>query len=216
MFTTYRLTELHCGGISTRVMPHTAELQPEAFVEISPELAEELGIGNLDWTVLSTARGEIEVKALVTERMRPFIINGKHVHQVGMPWVFGWEGYAHGDIANVLLAIHGDPNTSIHTTKALTCALRKGRLPEPEPWNVADEPARAGPAAIDKLLVDRPEKFGHDFSKQPAGSPHGVTDYLAGARRSAEQDRQRLERLNAAISVMLGGQFPWEREMGQH
>ena len=42
--------------------------------------------------------------------------------------MFGWEGYAHGSIANVLLAIHGDPNTSIHTTKALTCALRKGRL----------------------------------------------------------------------------------------
>ena len=44
VFTTYRLTELHCGGISTRVTPHTAELQPEAFVEISPELADELGI----------------------------------------------------------------------------------------------------------------------------------------------------------------------------
>ena len=41
VFTTYRLTELHCGGIATRVMPHTAELQPEAFVEISPELAAE-------------------------------------------------------------------------------------------------------------------------------------------------------------------------------
>ena len=133
VFTTYRLTELHCGGISTRVMPHTAELQPEAFVEMSPELAEELDIANLDWTVLSTARGAVEVKALVTERLRPFMINGKVVHQVGMPWVFGWEGYAHGAIANVLLAIFGDPNTSIHTTKALTCALRKGRLPRPEP-----------------------------------------------------------------------------------
>ena len=68
IFTTYRLTELHCGGIATRVMPHTAELQPEAFVEISPELAAETGIANLDWAVLSTARGEIEAKALVTER----------------------------------------------------------------------------------------------------------------------------------------------------
>jgi formate dehydrogenase major subunit len=45
-----------------------------------------------------------------------------------MPWVYGWDGFARGDIANVLLAIHGDPNTSIHTTKALTCNLRKGRL----------------------------------------------------------------------------------------
>lgn len=128
VFSTYRLTELHCGGISTRVAPHTAELQPETFVEISPELARELGIANLDWTVLSTARGQVEVKALVTGRIRPFTINGRLVHQVGMPWVFGWEGYARGAIANVLPGIYGDPNTSIHTTKALTCALRKGRL----------------------------------------------------------------------------------------
>ena len=128
VFTTYRLTELHCGGISTRVMPHNAELQPEAFVEIAPELARELGIANLDWAVLSTARGEIEAKVLVTERMRPFMVNGRQVHQVGMPWVYGWEGYARGDIANVLPAIFGDPNTSIHTTKAITCNVRKGRL----------------------------------------------------------------------------------------
>ncbi len=131
VFTTYRLTELHCGGIMGRVAPHTAELQPEAFVEISPELAKELGIRNLDWTVLNTLRGDIEVKALITERVRPFTIAGRTVHQVGMPWVFGWEGYTKGDIANVLLAITGDANTSIHTTKAITCGLRPGRLSQP-------------------------------------------------------------------------------------
>jgi len=128
VFTTYRLTELHCGGIVSRVTPHTAELQPEAFVEISPELADELDIRHLGWTVLSSLRGEIEVKALVTGRIRPFTIAGRTIHQVGMPWVYGWEGYARGDIANVLLAITGDANTSIHTTKAVTCALRPGRL----------------------------------------------------------------------------------------
>jgi formate dehydrogenase major subunit len=124
IFTTYRLTELHCGGITGRVTPHTAELQPEAFVEISPELARELGIDHLAWTVLSTLRGEIEVRAMVTERVRPFLIDGKPVHQVGMPWVYGWEGYANGATANALLAITGDANTSIHSTKAITCALR--------------------------------------------------------------------------------------------
>ena len=128
VFTTYRLTELHCGGISTRIMPHTAELQPEAFVEVSPELAKELGIENLGWTVISSLRGEIEVKALVTARMRPFTIDGATVHQIGMPWVFGHKGYARGEVANVLLAIYGDANTSIHTTKALTVNLRAGRL----------------------------------------------------------------------------------------
>jgi formate dehydrogenase major subunit len=128
VFTTYRLTELHCGGVPTRVMPHTAELQPEAFVEVSPELAEELGIRHLGWTVLSSLRGEIEVKAMVTERLRPLRIDGRIVHQVGMPWVFGREGYATGAVANVLLAITGDANTSIHTTKAVTCGLRRGRI----------------------------------------------------------------------------------------
>ena len=128
VFTTYRLTELHCGGIPSRIMPHTAELQPEAFVEVSPELAGELGIRHLGWTVISTLRGEIEVKAMVTERVRPFVIDGQTVHQIGMPWVYGREGYTRGAIANILLAITGDANTSIHSTKAITCAIRPGRL----------------------------------------------------------------------------------------
>ena len=127
VFSTWRLTELHCGGIPTRVMPHTAELQPEAFVEIGPELAAQLGIEHLAWTTLSTLRGEVEVRAMVTERVRPFLIGGRTVHQVGMPYVFGREGYARGDIANALLAISGDPNVSIHTTKAITCNIRAGR-----------------------------------------------------------------------------------------
>ncbi len=128
VFSTFRLTELHCGGVMSRVQPHTAELQPEAFVEVPPELAGQLGIHNRDWTVLTTKRGEVEVRALVTERMRPFMINGKTTYQIGMPWVFGREGYASGAIANVLLAMTGDANTSIHSTKAITCNLRRGRL----------------------------------------------------------------------------------------
>jgi len=127
VLTTFRVTELHCGGVIGRVTPHTAELQPEAFVEIPPELAAELGIEHMGWATLSTVRGECEMRAMVTERLTPFQIGGKRVYQLGVPWVFGWEGYATGDVANVLLAISGDANTSIHTTKALTCNLRPGR-----------------------------------------------------------------------------------------
>jgi formate dehydrogenase major subunit len=126
--TTYRLTEHHSGGTPTRSVSHTAELQPESFAEIPPELADELGIRNLDWVVLSTARGEIETRALVTRRLRPLEIDGRRIFQVGLPWHFGWKGYATGDIANVLTSVVGDPNTSIHENKALTCNLRKGRL----------------------------------------------------------------------------------------
>ena len=131
VLTTYRLTEHHAGGTPTRSVPHTAELQPEGFAEIPPELARELGIRTLDWVVLATARGAIETKAMVTERLRPFEIDGRRVYQIGMPWHFGWIGYATGDIANVLTSVVGDPNTSMHENKALTCSLRPGRLAQP-------------------------------------------------------------------------------------
>ena len=97
-------------------------------MEIAPELAEELGIEHLGWTVLSTLRGQIEARAMVTERMRPLTVAGRRVHQIGMPWVYGPLGYATGEPANALLPITGDPNTSIHTTKAITCNIRPGRL----------------------------------------------------------------------------------------
>lgn len=127
VLTTFRLTELHCGGIIGRVAPHMAELQPEPFVEVSPELAAQLGITHMDWTVLSTLCSEVEMRAMVTDRVWPFQVDGRTIYQIGVPWVFGWQGYAHGDIANVLLAITGDANTSIHSTKAVTCGLRPGR-----------------------------------------------------------------------------------------
>lgn len=131
VMTTYRLTEHHSGGTPTRSVASTAELQPEGFAEIPTELAAELGIANLDWVVLSTARGEIETRALVTERLRPFQLDGQRVFQIGMPFHFGWSGFATGDIANVLSCVVGDPNTSIHEGKAFSCNVRKGRLERP-------------------------------------------------------------------------------------
>ena len=130
VLTTYRLTEHHCAGAPTRGVESTAELQPEGFAELPPQLARSLGIANLDWITVSTRRGAIETRALVTERLKPLSIDGRRIFQVGLPWHFGWQGQATGDIANVLTAAVGDPNTSMHENKALTCAVRKGRLAE--------------------------------------------------------------------------------------
>ena len=132
VLTTYRLTEHHSGGTPTRAVATTAELQPEGFAEIPVELADELGIANLDWVVLSTARGALETRALVTTRLKPLQMDGHRIYQVGMPFHFGWQGYATGAPANILTSVVGDANTSIHEGKTLTCALRRGRL-HPEP-----------------------------------------------------------------------------------
>jgi formate dehydrogenase major subunit len=77
---------------------------------------------------------------------------------------------------------------------------------------VADEPAHAALAAIDTLLADRPEKIGHDFSEATRRLTAWRAHCIARWRETqAKEDRQRLDRVNAAISVVLGGQFPLGR-----
>lgn len=127
VITTYRLTEHHTGGTMSRSIAWLAEIQPQAFVELSPELATEKGAENGGWVTLWTARGVVEARVLVTSRMRPLRLDGRVVHVIGMPWHFGYMGIAQGDIANALSAMVGDPNVSIHEAKAFTCNLRAGR-----------------------------------------------------------------------------------------
>jgi len=125
IMTTYRLTEHYLSGAMSRWSPWLTELQPEFFVEISPELAAEKGIGNTDWIAVSTPRGRIRAKALVTRRMRVFTIDGRTVHHVGMPFHWGYQGLSTGDAGNELTALVGDPNVSIHEGKAFMCNVEK-------------------------------------------------------------------------------------------
>lgn len=127
VITTYRLTEHHVGGAMSRWVPWLSELQPELFAEISKELAEEKGIENGSWITISTKRGEIEAKALVTSRMHPLKIGGRTIHQIGLPFHWGYKGYVTGDVANDLLLLVADRNVSMHDAKSFTCNMRPGR-----------------------------------------------------------------------------------------
>jgi formate dehydrogenase major subunit len=109
-----------------RWVPWLAALQPEPFVEISPELAGEKGVKNLDIVRVLTPRGEIRLKALVTGRMRPFNIDGRRVHHIGLPWAWGYSGLVTGDVTNDLTPMIADPNVTIHEGKALMCNLERG------------------------------------------------------------------------------------------
>jgi formate dehydrogenase major subunit len=129
VLTTYRLTEHHTAGGMSRHLSYLAELQPEAFCEVSPELALARGLTHLGWATVVTARSAIELKVLVTKRMTPLRIEGNETHQIGIPWHFGPNGIATGDSANDLLAITLDPNVHIQESKALTCDIRPGRRP---------------------------------------------------------------------------------------
>jgi len=129
ILSTYRLTEHHTAGGMSRTLPHLAELQPELFAEISPEFAAELKIEHGSFLTVSTMRGIVEARALVTERIRPLQINGRSVHQVCMPYHFGYRGLVTGDAVNDLLAISEEPNVRIMETKALVCNVKPGRVP---------------------------------------------------------------------------------------
>jgi formate dehydrogenase major subunit len=127
VLTTYRLTEHHTAGGMSRTLSHLAELQPALFCEISMELAKELGIEHGEWVTLVTARGAIEAHALSTSRIQPLKIGDKIVHQIGVPFHWGYNGLVKGDIGNDLIAISEEPNVRIMETKGLLCNLFVGR-----------------------------------------------------------------------------------------
>jgi formate dehydrogenase major subunit len=123
VLTTYRLTEHHTAGGMTRTLSHLAELQPELFCEISPELAREIGAAHGGFVAIETPRGAIEARALVTTRMRPLVIQGRTVHQVALPYHYGHRGLVKGDVVNDLIAISEEPNVRIMESKALLCRV---------------------------------------------------------------------------------------------
>jgi formate dehydrogenase major subunit len=125
VITTYRLTEHYLSGAMSRWLPYLAELQPELFIEIGRDLAQERGIANLDFVTITSPRHRIRARALVTNRIGVMTIGGKRVHHVGMPWHWGWQGLSVGDVANDLTSWVGDPNVSIHEGKAFVCNVEK-------------------------------------------------------------------------------------------
>ncbi len=139
--TTYRVSEHWQTGIMTRWQPWLAEMQPSNFVEMSEELAKEKSIKNGNLVKVSSIRGEIKAVAIVTKRFKPFKVNGSVIHEVGIPWHYGWrttesgqskdphapvpEVFTFGDSANILTPGIGDPNTRIPETKAFLVNIEK-------------------------------------------------------------------------------------------
>jgi formate dehydrogenase major subunit len=132
VLTTYRLTEHHTAGGMTRFLSHLSELQPELFCEMSPDLAREIAVEHGDFVTIVTARGLVEARAMVTSRIPPITVDGRTVHQIGLPYHFGPRGLVTGDVVNDLLAISEEPNVRIFESKALLCDVIPGRRPRGE------------------------------------------------------------------------------------
>ncbi len=127
--TTYRLTEHHTAGGMSRWLPYLSELQPEFFCEVSPELAAERGLEHMGWATIISARSAIEARVMVTRRMPSLTVQGKRLHQIGLPYHWGRNGITTGDGANELSHFSLDPNVHIQEVKALAVDIQPGRRP---------------------------------------------------------------------------------------
>jgi formate dehydrogenase major subunit len=124
--TTYSVTEHWCSGF-TRWQPWLLEMMPEAYLEIGDKLAKSLGIKNGETIKVASIRGEVKCIAMVTKRLVPFQIDGKTVHEVGMPFNYGWrfpEG-ANDASANYLTPSVGCANTFCPEYKAFMVNVSK-------------------------------------------------------------------------------------------
>jgi len=130
---TYRVSEHWQTGVMTRWQPWLVEMQPSMFVEMSKELAKLKQIKNGTIVTVKSLRGKVDAVAIVTERFKPFKVADTIVHEVGIPWHYGWvttaerkydsgdkkpELFTFGDSANLVTPNIGDANTMIPESKA--------------------------------------------------------------------------------------------------
>jgi formate dehydrogenase major subunit len=126
VMTTYSCTEHWCSGALTRWQSNLVELMPEAYVEMSEELAKEKGIRNGEKVIVESIRGSVTCVAMVTKRFKPLTCGGKTVHLVGATFNYGWLFPENcGDSINLLTPNVGDGNAMTPEYKAFMVNVRK-------------------------------------------------------------------------------------------
>jgi formate dehydrogenase major subunit len=161
---TFRLTEHYLSGPMSRFNSWLNELQPSMFVELSPELAVEQGIEHGGWLTVESARTRIEARAMVTRRILPLTVEGRVVHQVGLPFHWSFAGETVGGNANDLTALLADANVSMHEGKVFACKVRAGRLdgPVPTPTKQPGPWPATGPIPGTPKAAQPEGSFSHD------------------------------------------------------
>src|SRR5260370_6467016 len=114
------LEHFHEGNLTYR-SPGIKEKTPDTFVEVSPELAEQRGIQSGSLVQLTSRRGRLRVRAVVTDRV--------HNGELYMP-----RNAAENPV-NVLTGSHTDPATNTPAYKETAVKLQvlseKGESPLP-------------------------------------------------------------------------------------
>jgi len=127
---TSTVAEHWCGGSSTRNITWLNELVPEPMLEMPESLAKKLDVKTGSWVKVSSARGELTVKAVVTPRMKTLHVDGQEVTIVWMPYNWGYKGLSTGPSVNHLTIDAVDPSAGTQETKA--CLVNVVKVPASE------------------------------------------------------------------------------------
>jgi len=148
IMTTGRQVEHQGGGSETRSNIHTADLQPHMYAEITPSMAEDIGVDGGDLVVISsTDKGSILVKARVTNRPNdrevflPFhwggVFKGKSQED---KYPDGTAPYAIGDSVNAITSRGYDVETQMQETKVSMVAVNPATPDVLEEYNIDVDP----------------------------------------------------------------------------
>jgi formate dehydrogenase major subunit len=127
--TTYRLTEMY--HYWTKNNPMNVQLVPEPFIEISVEMANEMGFTGGEKIKVSSIRGDYIAKAMVTKRIKPLMIDGQKVYPIGLPIHQGYRGIIEDEdkdartLANLLTPTIVDPNAYTPEFKGFLVKVEK-------------------------------------------------------------------------------------------
>jgi formate dehydrogenase major subunit len=127
---TSTVAEHWCGGSTTRNIPWLNELVPEPVLEMPESLARKLKVNSGEKVQVSSARGELVVRALVTPRMQTLQVDGREVTIVWMPYNWGFKGLSPGPSVNHLTIDAVDPGAGTQETKA--CLVNVIKFPASE------------------------------------------------------------------------------------
>lgn len=122
--TTYSITELFRHWTKHSLL--NAITQPQQFIEIGEELAAKKNIKPGDMIKVSSKRGYMKARAVVTKRIRTLKVNGEDVETVGIPNHWGFKGTTRkGFLSNTLSPFVGDANVQTPEYKAFLVNVEK-------------------------------------------------------------------------------------------
>ena len=110
--TTGRVLAQYQSGTQTRRVPSLLEAEPEAFVELHPDLADSLGIADRDWVAVRTPRGEAIARARLTRSIR--------MDSLFMPFHYAGRGSA-----NLITSTAVDPLSKIPAFKTSAASITR-------------------------------------------------------------------------------------------